>query len=323
MSPIIRIRFKLKITHNFSNFSTSKKTVVTIGTFDGVHIGHQKIIEQLLNASKKKNEISVLLTFFPHPRMVLQKDSEIKLINTIKEKSKLLENFGLDELVIHPFDKEFSRLTAFEFVRDILVNKFNISKLVIGYDHHFGKNREGNFEQLQEYGSMFGFKLEEIPAQNLNDISISSTKIRHSLNAGDIKKANNYLGYHFMLSGTVVSGNRLGSKIGFPTANITIEESYKIIPKSGSYIVKSAIDNEIYFGMMNIGNRPTVDGTIETIEVHFFNLEQDLYGKKISVELLNFLREEHKFESVQSLQTQLHLDKRNSLDFINNLTSIS
>ena len=203
------------------------------------------------------------------------------------------------------------------------MNKFNISKLVIGYDHHFGKNREGNFEQLQEYGSMFGFKLEEIPVQNLNDISISSTKIRHSLNAGDIKKANNYLGYHFMLSGTVVSGNRLGSKIGFPTANITIEESYKIIPKSGSYIVKSAIDNEIYFGMMNIGNRPTVDGTIETIEVHFFNLEQDLYGKKISVELLNFLREEHKFESVQSLQTQLHLDKRNSLDFINNLTSIS
>jgi riboflavin kinase/FMN adenylyltransferase len=321
--PIIRIRFKLKITHNFSNFSTSKKTVVTIGTFDGVHIGHQKIIEQLLNASKKKNEISVLLTFFPHPRMVLQKDSGIKLINTIKEKSKLLENFGLDELVIHPFDKEFSRLTAFEFVRDILVNKFNISKLVIGYDHHFGKNREGNFEQLQEYGSMFGFKLEEIPVQNLNDISISSTKIRHSLNAGDIKKANNYLGYHFMLSGTVVSGNRLGSKIGFPTANITIEESYKIIPKSGSYIVKSTIDDEIYFGMMNIGNRPTVDGTIETIEVHFFNLEQDLYGKKISVELLNFLREEHKFESVQSLQTQLHLDKRNSLDFINNLTSIS
>jgi riboflavin kinase/FMN adenylyltransferase len=321
--PIIRIRFKLKITHNFSNFSTSKKTVVTIGTFDGVHIGHQKIIEQLLNASKKKNEISVLLTFFPHPRMVLQKDSGIKLINTIKEKSKLLENFGLDELVIHPFDKEFSRLTAFEFVRDILVNKFNISKLVIGYDHHFGKNREGNFEQLQEYGSMFGFKLEEIPVQNLNDISISSTKIRHSLNAGDIKKANNYLGYHFMLSGTVVSGNRLGSKIGFPTANITIEESYKIIPKSGSYIIKSTIDDEIYFGMMNIGNRPTVDGTIETIEVHFFNLEQDLYGKKISVELLNFLREEHKFESVQSLQTQLHLDKRNSLDFINNLTSIS
>jgi riboflavin kinase/FMN adenylyltransferase len=321
--PIIRIRSKLKITHNFSNFSTSKKTVVTIGTFDGVHIGHQKIIEQLLNASKKKNEISVLLTFFPHPRMVLQKDSGIKLINTIKEKSKLLENFGLDELVIHPFDKEFSRLTAFEFVRDILVNKFNISKLVIGYDHHFGKNREGNFEQLQEYGSMFGFKLEEIPVQNLNDISISSTKIRHSLNAGDIKKANNYLGYHFMLSGTVVSGNRLGSKIGFPTANITIEESYKIIPKSGSYVVKSTIDDEIYFGMMNIGNRPTVDGTIETIEVHFFNLEQDLYGKKISVELLNFLREEHKFESVQSLQTQLHLDKRNSLDFINNLTSIS
>ncbi len=313
----------MKITHNFLNFTTAKKTVVTIGTFDGVHLGHQKIIEQLLIASKKKNETSVLLTFFPHPRMVLQKGSDIKLINTINEKSQLLGNFGLEELIIHPFDKEFSRLTAFEFVRDILVNKLNISKLIIGYDHHFGKNREGNFEQLQEYGEMFGFELEEIPAQNLNSKAISSTKIRKALNNGQIEIANNYLGYNFMLSGTVVSGKKLGSKIGFPTANISIEEAYKLIPKAGVYVVKSIIDSKVYFGMMNIGNRPTVNGRHQTIEVHFFDLNENLYDQNITVELLTFLRDEQKFESIEALKQQLNVDKSNSLDFINNLTSIS
>lgn len=312
----------MKITHNYLNFSTSKKTIVTIGTFDGVHIGHQKIIEQLLHASKKKNEISILLTFFPHPRMVLQKDSKIKLINTIDEKSHLLKNLGLDELIIHPFDKKFSRLSAFEFVRDILVDKLNISKLIIGYDHHFGKNREGNFEQLQEYGAMFGFELEEIPAQNLNDISISSTKIRNALNKGQIEIANNYLGYNFMLSGTVISGRNLGSKIGFPTANISIEEPYKLIPKTGVYVIKSTINSKTYYGMMNIGNRPTINGKYQTIEVNFFELNENLYTKKITVELLKFLRDEKKFDSIDNLQHQLHIDKRNSLDFISILTSI-
>jgi len=302
----------LKITHNYSNFSSKKKTILTIGTFDGVHIGHQKIISQLLEASKKKNEISVILTFFPHPRMVLQKDHEVKMINTLDEKPKLLENLGLDELIIHPFDKDFSRLTAFEFVRNVLVNKLNISKLIIGYDHHFGKNREGNFEQLQEYGRIFDFELEEIPAQNLNDITISSTKIRTALLDGAIEKANSYLGYRFMLTGEVVKGQNLGTQIGFPTANINIKESYKLIPKVGVYVVQSTIDDKRYFGMMNIGNRPTVEGKHQTIEVNLFDFNADLYGQTIQIELLKFLRGEQKFDSIDDLKLQLKKDKINA-----------
>ncbi len=313
----------MKITHSFSNFSTNKKTIITIGTFDGVHLGHQKVIKQLLNSSRKKDEVSLLLTFFPHPRMVLQKNSSLKLINTIEEKSDLLKELGLDELIIHPFNQEFSRLSAFEFVRNVLVNQLNISKLIIGYDHHFGKNREGNFEQLQEYGELFGFEVEKISAQNLNDISISSTKIRKALDEGNINKANNYLGYNFMLLGEIVKGKNLGKKIGFPTANINIKEEYKLIPKTGVYIVKSVIEGVLYYGMMNIGNRPTINGKHQTIEVNFFDLDADLYGKIIKVELLKFLRDEQKFDSLDSLKLQLQLDKTNSLDFIKSLTSIS
>lgn len=299
----------MKVTHDYSQFSSTKKTIVTIGTFDGVHIGHQKIISQLLNASKNKNETSVLLTFFPHPRMVLQKDSNIKLINTIDEKINLLEKIGLEELIIHPFNREFSRLTALEFVRDILVHKLNISKLIIGYDHHFGKNREGNFEQLLEYGGMFDFEVEEIPAQNINDISVSSSKIRTALIDGDIKRANKYLDYNFMLSGKVVAGNNLGSKINFPTANIHIEQDYKLIPKNGVYIVKSIILSVAYFGMLNIGNRPTIDGKQQTIEVHFFNFDKNIYEENIQIELLKFIRDEEKFESIEALKNQLIEDE--------------
>jgi riboflavin kinase/FMN adenylyltransferase len=299
----------VKVTHDYSQFSSTKKTIVTIGTFDGVHIGHQKIISQLLNASKNKNETSVLLTFFPHPRMVLQKDSNIKLINTIDEKINLLEKIGLEELIIHPFNREFSRLTALEFVRDILVHKLNISKLIIGYDHHFGKNREGNFEQLLEYGGMFDFEVEEIPAQNINDISVSSSKIRNALIDGDIERANKYLDYNFMLSGKVVAGNNLGSKINFPTANIHIEQDYKLIPKNGVYIVKSIILSVAYFGMLNIGNRPTIDGKQQTIEVHFFNFDKNIYEENIQIELLKFIRDEEKFESIEALKNQLVEDE--------------
>ena len=300
----------MKITHSISKFYPHKKSILTIGTFDGVHLGHQKILKHLIKTSRDEDKQSVLLTFFPHPRMVLQKNSNIKLINTIEEKSQLLKKIDLDELVIHPFDKAFSRLTALEFVREVLVKKFNISKLIIGYDHHFGKNREGNFEQLQEYGNMFGFEVEEISAKSLNDIAISSTKIRVALSEGNIQKANNYLGYNFSLSGKVVSGNNLGTKLGFPTANISIEESYKLIPKTGVYLVKSEINNTLFFGMMNIGNRPTIDGKHQTIEVNFFNLDKDLYDTTIKVELLKFLRDEQKFDSIDALKNQLKKDKQ-------------
>ncbi len=313
----------MKTFQDISSFKTKEKTFVTIGTFDGVHFGHKEIINRLVDDAKKAGKKSVLLTFFPHPRMVLQKEASIELINTIQERALLLENTGLDYLIIHPFSKEFSRLTALDFVRDILVNQLNISKLIIGYDHHFGKNREGNIEQLTEYSHTFGFSVEEIPAQDVNDVSVSSTKIRRALASGDLNTANNYLGYHFMISGKVVNGKKLGGKIGFPTANIDVLETYKLIPKAGVYVVKSEINNTSVFGMMNIGNRPTVSGKHQTIEVHFFDFNKDLYHKELVVELLYFLRDEHKFDSLKSLTLQLEKDEKIARNYIENSSSIS
>ncbi|AZJ32911.1 MULTISPECIES: bifunctional riboflavin kinase/FAD synthetase [Tenacibaculum] len=306
----------MEVIHSLFDLNPSQKTIITIGTFDGVHIGHQKIIEKLVSEAKASNKKSVLLTFFPHPRMVLQKDVSIKLINTITEKAQHLEKLGLDYLIIHPFSKEFSRLTALDFVRDILVNQLNISKLIIGYDHHFGKNREGNIEQLTEYSHLYDFTVQEIPAQDIDDVSVSSTKIRKALANGHLKTANNYLGYNFSLTGKVVNGKQLGGKIGFPTANIDIPEDYKLIPKTGVYIIKSIIENTTIYGMMNIGNRPTVDGEHQTIEVHYFNFNQNLYCKELTIELLYYLRNEQKFDSVSCLISQLKKDKQNSLLFL-------
>ena len=306
----------LKIVQNISNFSDKEKTYVTIGTFDGVHFGHQKIIEKLIDEAKKADKKSVVLTFFPHPRMVLQKDVSLELINTIEERATLLEKTGLDYLIIHPFSKEFSRMTALEFVRDILVNQLNISKLIIGYDHHFGKNREGNITQLTEYSHLYDFKVEEIPAQDIDDVSVSSTKIRRALATGNLKTANNFLGYNFMLNGNVVNGKKLGGKIGYPTANIDVKESYKLIPKTGVYVVKSTIDEKTVFGMMNIGNRPTVNGNHQTIEVHFFDFNQNLYDRNLTIELIYFLRDEEKFDSVEILIQQLKKDEETARDYI-------
>ena len=248
--------------------------------------------------------------------MVLQKDASIKLINTIEERALLLKKTGLDYLIIHPFSKEFSRMTALEFVRNILVNKLNVSKLIIGYDHHFGKNREGNIVQLTEYSHLYDFKVEEIPAQDIDDVSVSSTKIRKALAEGNLKTANNYLGYNFSIHGKVVNGKQLGGKIGFPTANIYVKESYKLIPKTGVYVVKATIDNNITFGMMNIGNRPTVNGTYQTIEVHFFDFNQNLYNQNLTIELLYFLRDEERFNSIETLVLQLKKDEENARDYI-------
>lgn len=306
----------LKVIHSIFDFTPTQKTIVTIGTFDGVHIGHQKIIKELVDEAKKTNKKAVLLTFFPHPRMVLQKDLSIKLINTIDERAQYLEKLGLDYLIIHPFSKEFSRLTALDFVRDILVNQLNTSKLIIGYDHHFGKNREGNIEQLTEYSHLYDFTVEEIPAQDIDEVSVSSTKIRKALVNGQLKTANNYLGYNFSLTGKVVNGKQLGGQIGFPTANINVLETYKLIPKTGVYIVQSIIDTSIIFGMMNIGNRPTVNGDHQTIEVHFFNFNANLYNQTLTIELLYFLRDEQKFNSVNDLVIQLKKDEETAINFL-------
>ena len=308
----------MKIIQSISNFSSLDKTFVTIGTFDGVHFGHQKIIEKLVLEAKKEGKKSVLLTFFPHPRMVLQKDVNLELINTIDERAHLLKKTGLDYLIIHPFSKKFSRMTALEFVRDVLVNQLHISKLIIGYDHHFGKNREGNIEQLTEYSHLYDFKVEEIPAQDIDDVSVSSTKIRKALASGNLKTANKYLGYHFMLNGIVVNGKQLGGKIGYPTANIDVKETYKLIPKTGVYVVKSVIDNQTIFGMMNIGNRPTVNGNHQTIEVHFFDFNQDLYHQNLTIELIYFLRDEEKFDSIDDLIHQLKKDEEIAREYIKN-----
>ncbi len=307
----------MKIFKNLSDYSSNSRTFVTIGTFDGIHIGHQKVLKNLTTNAHKKNAKSVLLTFFPHPRMVLQKDIDIKLINTIDERIQLLDKTGIDTLVIYKFTKDFSKISALEFVRNILVNTLNVSKLIVGYDHHFGRNREGSFEQLEDYGYTYNFKVKKISKKEIDTIAVSSTKIRKSIANGEIEKANSYLGYHFMLTGDVVSGKNLGEKIGYPTANLHIKETYKLIPKTGAYIVKSFIDNELVFGMMNIGFRPTVSGKNQTIEIHFFNFDKNIYGQKIQVDVLHFLRQEQKFESIEDLKKQLKKDKENSLQYIN------
>lgn len=291
---------------------------MTIGTFDGIHIGHQKILKDLIQAAKTNQTKSVLLTFFPHPRMVLQQNVSLELLNTIEEKSTLLEQMGLDYLIIHPFSKEFSRLTALDFVRDVLVNQLNISKLIIGYDHHFGKNREGNIDQLREYSHLYDFEVEEIPAQDIDDVSVSSTKIRNALHEGLLKTANKYLGYNYMVHGTVVNGKKLGGKIGFPTANIDVKEDYKLIPKTGVYVIQTTINNTPYKGMLNIGYRPTVDGKHQTIEAHLFDFDGDLYGAFLKIEFLYFLREEQKFDSIDHLIAQLKKDRENAVSFLQN-----
>lgn len=298
----------LNIYSSIHDFSTSKKTVFTLGTFDGVHVGHIKIIERLLNASSD-DEQSLVLTFFPHPRMVLQEESDIKLLNTIEERTKLLEKAGLQNLIIHPFDQAFSRLSAEEFVKNILVDIFNIKKIIIGHDHRFGRNRTANIDDLILYGKEFGFEVEQISAQEIDEVSISSTKIRNALNEGKIALANEYLGYNYLFSGTVIHGKKLGRTIGFPTANLKVEESYKLIPAIGVYAVKCTVGTKTVNGMLNIGTNPTVDGQNTSIEVHLFDFQEDLYDKKITVELIKRIRDEQKFASVDELKQQLHKDK--------------
>tara|TARA_R110000868_G_scaffold124755_1_gene329599 strand:- start:288 stop:1214 length:927 start_codon:yes stop_codon:yes gene_type:complete len=301
---------------NISKYKEEYPTVITIGTFDGVHIGHLKILNKIINHAKSTELKSSVLTFFPHPRMVLQKDTDIKLLNTIDEKVSILERLGLDILIIHPFTIEFSRLTATEFVRDILVNTLNIKKVIIGYDHRFGRNRNANITDLIAFGNALDFTVDEIPAQEIDDVSVSSTKIRKALEDGDIVTANSYLGYEYMLTGTIVRGKGIGKQLGYPTANLSIAESYKLIPKNGAYIVKSELDGTTVYGMMNIGFNPTVNGTEKSIEINFFDFDADLYNKKIQVDILARLRDEHKFESIDGLKDQLAKDKEKSLQYI-------
>ncbi len=309
----------LKIFNSIQSFNATKPTIVTIGTFDGVHLGHQKIVAQITKNAHALNCESLVLTFFPHPRMVLQQGTEMKQLNTLNEKIALLDNLGIDNLVIHPFDKEFSRLTAEEFVKKVLVDVFNIKKIIIGHDHRFGRNRTATIDDLINFGETYGFEVEQISAEEINEVSISSTKIRNALLEGNTELAANYLGYDYSLTGIIFKGKQLGRTIGYPTANITIEEDYKLIPNNGVYIAKSVLNGKTVFGMMNIGTRPTVDGTKQTIEINFFDFKQDLYGQKITISLLHRMRSEQKFESIDALKNQLGKDKKTALAFIENL----
>lgn len=307
----------MKVHHSIQNFKEKKhSSILTIGTFDGVHIGHQKIIERLNQIKGHPKDKSMILTFYPHPRRVLHHGNEIKMLNTFDEKIQLLDKFDLDHLVVEPFTAEFSRLSALGFVRDILVNQLYIKELVIGYDHHFGKNREGNFEQLKEYGELYGFEVEEIPAQEIENVSVSSTKIRGAIEKGEIEKANKYLGYHYLLTGDIVKGEGLGRKINFPTINLHIKEDYKLIPKTGVYIVKTILDQKTIYGIMNIGIRPTVSGKGQTIEIHLLDYQGDLYGLKMQIEVLKRLRDEQKFDSVEDLVLQIKKDENAARDWV-------
>ena len=300
----------MKVHHSIKELKEKKHSIIlTIGTFDGVHIGHQKIIERLNQLKSKEKDKSAILTFFPHPRKILNKGNEIKWLNTMDEKIQLLDQFELDHLIIEPFTKDFSELSAIDFVQNILVNELHIKSLVIGYDHQFGKNREGNFNQLKTLGETFDFDVEKISAQEIEDVSVSSTKIRLAIENGDISKANKYLGYHYLLSGEIVKGQGLGRKLDYPTINLSISEDHKLIPKTGVYIVKTIIDQKTVFGIMNIGFRPTIDGKNKTIEVHLLDFNGNLYGENMQIEVLKRLRDEQKFASLERLIHQIKKDE--------------
>ena len=293
-----------------ADYKQIKSSVITIGTFDGVHVGHQQIIHRLVDTARKNDLQALVLTFFPHPRMVIQNDANIKLINTIDEKAKQLEQLGVDHLVVKEFTKSFSRLTALEYVRDILVNKLKVKHIIVGYDHHFGRNRTANINELKEFGAFYDFEVTEIEPQEVDDVAVSSTKIRSAILDGNIPTANKFLGYNFMLTGTVIKGKGLGKILDFPTANIQIEAAYKLIPKHGVYVVKSQIKGVEVFGMMNIGKNPTVsEGNQTKIEVHFFDFNANLYGAVLKIELLDHLRSEIKFPNIEALKLQLEKDK--------------
>lgn len=300
----------MKIYHHIDEFIRLQNAVVTIGTFDGVHVGHRKIIAGIKELSEKTGGETVLLTFFPHPRMILHpEDDSIKMINTINEKAGLLEGLGIDHLIITPFSRDFSNQTAEEYIRDVLVNKIGTKKIVIGYDHRFGKDRQGGLNDLLRLGPVYGFDVVEIPEQDINEFAISSTRIRMALLDGDIHQANTCLGYPFFITGTVIRGDQIGRTIGYPTANIVIEERYKLIPSDGIFAVKVIIDGEVYKGMAYIGTRPTINGVTRNIEVNIFDFSQEIYNRQIRMEFYNYVRGDVKFAGLDELKVQLAQDK--------------
>ena len=307
----------MKVFTSIPDYPFENKSIVTIGTFDGVHLGHRVILKRMKEIAKKTKGKSVLLTFSPHPRHVLHKDNQdMKLITTLQEKQDLINQAGLDNLVIHEFTKKFSRIKPVNFVRDILVEQLNVHTLVIGYDHHFGRNREGSIQELTTLADLYDFNIEKIDPQYFEDVTVSSSKIRKLIEKGEMVKAKQYLGYEFMLNGKVIKGNSLGKTINFPTANIVVEDKWKILPADGVYAVKIVLEAKEYKGMMNIGQKPTVDGNGISLEVNIFDFNQDIYGKGIEIRFVKRIRDERKFEDLQALKKQLLIDKNKAIQIL-------
>lgn len=325
----------MKIYNQLSEFNKLANAVVTIGTFDGVHFGHQKIIKRLCEMAKSSGGESVLLTFFPHPRMIIDPENqELKMINTIDEKAQILASLGVDHLIITPFTRDFSNLSATDYIKNILVETIGTKKIIIGYDHRFGKDRLGNIQTLAENATHYGYQVEEIPEQDINDVAVSSTKIRKALLDGDVALANEYLGYSFSIYGPVIKGDKIGRTIGFPTANIFVAETYKLIPGDGIYAVTVEMDLEVeskdadlttnstfksqpstFRGMAYIGQRPTINGMTRNIEVNIFDFDKEIYGQNIKMNFLAFLRHDVKFTGLEALKIQLQQDKEDTLAF--------
>jgi riboflavin kinase/FMN adenylyltransferase len=330
----------LKIYHSLSDFNKLDNAVVTIGTFDGVHLGHQKIVNRLCELAKTTGGESVILTFFPHPRMIIDPENQdLKLINTIKEKADFLEKLGVDHLIITPFTRDFSNLSPAEYIKNILIDTIGTKQLIVGYDHRFGKNREGGMPQLIAFANTYGFSIEEIAEQDINDVAVSSTKIRTALLNGDVTLAADFLGYYFSINGPVIKGDKIGRTIGFPTANIFVEETYKLIPSDGIYAVTVEMEEKVkgerqkvegelkpshpqpstFKGMAYIGQRPTINGMTRNIEVNIFDFDKEIYGQTIKMNFMKFLRHDVKFTGLEALTLQLHQDKLDTLAFFESI----
>lgn len=307
----------MKIYHGIEDFTPLQFAVVTSGTFDGVHVGHQKILARVREIARENKGESVVITFWPHPRMILHpEEASLKLLNTFEEKAELLKKQGIDHLIRIPFTREFSQLSSEDFIRKILVDKIGTKKLVIGYDHRFGKNREGSFSQLKADGPLYGFEVEEIPRQMVDAVGVSSSKVRKALEAGDMDTASHLLGSPYSLTGRVVRGEKLGRLMGFPTANLELEMHHKLVPADGIYAVTVRHDHETYGGMLYIGYRPTVDGKARTIEVNIFDFDREIYGELITVFFQQRIRGDIRFNDLEALRQQLHNDRERALKIL-------
>ncbi len=304
----------MKIIKNVQNYQGQSPLSLSIGMFDGVHFGHQKIINQLGEIAREKNLESAILTFWPHPRTVFNPNDDLKLLNTIEEKTYFLKKHGIQNLFLQDFSEEFRNLTGEEFIRKILVEKLHVKHLIIGYDHTFGKNKSGDFNLLQQLAPELGFEVQQVEAVDFGDQHISSTQIRNALNAGNVKLANEMLGYNYSISGTVIHGKKIGRTIGYPTANISIDQ-LKLLPKKGAYIVDVFLGERRLKGMLSIGTNPTVFGNSLSVEVYILDFEEDIYGKEISVNFREFLHDEIKFESIEKLIERLDEDKISTENF--------